>query len=163
MAAAVVIALPTKARLQCSACGASASAACDCGVSYISASNRAEAAVTANPEKSDRAIAEEIGVNKDTVAKARRKSTGRTQPVEKRTGKDGKKRKQPKAKPPDQRKQASALHLEAMEAARDLCRRVQEWKAAYAVLDEENKFCIRQGFEMSALLLLREAQAIDDK
>jgi hypothetical protein len=49
-------------------------------------------AVAANPAKSDRAIAEEIGVGKDTVSRARKKTTVAHAPVAKRTGKDGRKR-----------------------------------------------------------------------
>src|SRR5262249_22179767 len=54
--------------------------------------------VAANPAKSDRAIASEIGVDHKTVAKAR-KSTGEASPVAKRVGKDGKARKLPAQKP----------------------------------------------------------------
>jgi hypothetical protein len=46
-------------------------------------------AVAANPDKSDRATAAEIGVGKDTVRRAR-KSVGANAPTEKRVGKDGK-------------------------------------------------------------------------
>lgn len=58
---------------------------------------KAHANVAANPEMSDRAIAEKIGVNHKTVAKAGAR-TGDQSSVAKRTGKDGKKRKQPKAR-----------------------------------------------------------------
>jgi IS30 family transposase len=60
--------------MQRSACGASADAACDCGVAYVPASKRAEAAIAASPGKSDRAIAEEIGVNQSTVSRARKRT-----------------------------------------------------------------------------------------
>jgi hypothetical protein len=53
-------------------------------------------AVAADPRKSDRAIAEQIGVSHPTVAKARKKATtGKDFPVDKRTGRDGKARKMP--------------------------------------------------------------------
>lgn len=81
------------ARLECSRCGAEVDAACTCGAPYVPAGARAAVAVAANPGKSDRAIADEIGVGKDTVRRAR--STGACAPVEKRTGKDGKARKPP--------------------------------------------------------------------
>jgi hypothetical protein len=85
-------------RLQCSACGAEANAACNCGKPYVPASVKAAEAVKANPEKSDRAIAKEIGVDHKTVAKAR-SATGEYSPVE-RTGLDGKTRKlQPRVVP----------------------------------------------------------------
>jgi hypothetical protein len=63
-------------------------------LAYVPAGKRAEQAVVANPEKSDRAIAEEIGVSHTTVQKAR-KATGNNVPVAKRVGKDGKARKMP--------------------------------------------------------------------
>jgi hypothetical protein len=62
------------------------------------ASKRAEEAVAANPNKSDRAIAEEIGVGRMTVSRARKAATVPCGTVEKRTGKDGKARKVPAAK-----------------------------------------------------------------
>lgn len=53
--------------------------------------------VAAQPEKSDRALAKQAGVDHKTMAKARRKAeaTGEASPVEKRVGTDGKARKQP--------------------------------------------------------------------
>jgi hypothetical protein len=89
---------PSIARLECSACGATADAACNCGAPYLPAGQRAAEAVTANPMKSDRAIADDIGVSKDTVRRAR-KTTGACAPVEKRTGRDGKTRKLPTLEP----------------------------------------------------------------
>jgi hypothetical protein len=88
-------------KLQCSSCGADATASCDCGVAYVPAGKRAEEAVAANPEKSDRAIAEEIGVSQPTVSRARKRAVDTDVSTEKRTGKDGKKYKasKPKAKP----------------------------------------------------------------
>jgi hypothetical protein len=55
------------------------------------------ALIKAQPEKSDRTIAEQIKVGKDTVRRIRKKaeSTGAVAPVKKRVGKDGKARKQP--------------------------------------------------------------------
>jgi hypothetical protein len=84
-------------RLECSACGAEANASCDCHKPYVPASAKAAAAVAANPEKSDRAIAAEIGVHKNTVARAR-EATGPDGPVE-RIGLDGKTRKLPQRAP----------------------------------------------------------------
>ena len=49
-------------RMVCTSCGAEANASCNCGVSYIPKALRAAEAVKANPEKSDRAIAADIGV-----------------------------------------------------------------------------------------------------
>lgn len=84
-------------KLECSACGAEADAACNCGAPYVPASARAAAAIAKNPGKSDRAIATELGVNQSTVSRAR-KSTDANASVGKRTGKDGKTRKMPRAK-----------------------------------------------------------------
>jgi hypothetical protein len=104
-------------KLQCSSCGADATASCDCGVAYLPAGKRAEEAVAANPEKSDRAIAEEIGVSQPTVSRARKRSVDTDVSTEKRTGKDGKKYKasKPKAKPQpkaqEQQPNAAALSL----------------------------------------------------
>jgi ParB-like chromosome segregation protein Spo0J len=61
---------------------------------------RIKAALEREPEKSDRVLAAELGVGKDTIRRVR--ATGAPAPVEgKRIGKDGKARKQPakKAKP----------------------------------------------------------------
>src|SRR6266550_529556 len=84
------------AMLHCSACGISASTACACGAPYVSAGKIAARAVAEHPEKSDRAIADELGIDHKTVGRARRKSTGDNAPVGKRVGKDGKARKLPK-------------------------------------------------------------------
>jgi hypothetical protein len=77
-------------RMVCTGCGAEANASCDCGKPYIPAKVRAAEAIKANPQKSDRAIADEIGVGATTVNRAR-KETGAPDgaPVE-REGRDGK-------------------------------------------------------------------------
>jgi hypothetical protein len=84
-----------KQQLRCSGCGATTDAACACGVGYVPAHEYAAKAVAANPGKSDRAIAAELGLDHKTVGKARR-STGEKSPVEKRVGQDGKVRRLPK-------------------------------------------------------------------
>ena len=61
---------------------------------YVPAGTRAAEAIAKNPGKSDRAIADEIGVSPTTVGKARQLST--TGQLKKRTGKDGKIRKLPR-------------------------------------------------------------------
>jgi flagellum-specific peptidoglycan hydrolase FlgJ len=90
-------------RLECSACGATAQASCDCGAPYVTAGFRAAKAVKRSPEKSDRAIAAEIGVSNSTVSEARKKSKKSTvrhrtvtEPA-KRIGRDGKARRVPEA------------------------------------------------------------------
>lgn len=87
----------------CSGCGATVDAACDCGVPYMPAGQRAAAAIAANPQMSDRAIAEEIGVGSNTVRRARE----RTAPHgavddEGRVGLDGKVRRMPTRAPSDE-------------------------------------------------------------
>ena len=89
--------MTARAQLRCSSCGTTTDAPCDCGVAYVPAGKLAEEALIKNPEKSDRAIAEEIGVSDRTVNRAR-KSTATNVAVEKRTGMDGKQRKMPEAK-----------------------------------------------------------------
>src|SRR5262245_23999563 len=83
-------------RMVCTGCGAEANASCNCGVSYVPKSVRAAEAVKANPEKSDRAIAAEIGASPTTVGKARKElSTDGQLDDEPRTGLDGKVRRLP--------------------------------------------------------------------
>ena len=90
-----VVPFPIRTKLVCSACGAPGEGTCGCGAPYVKPGERAEAAVKANPDKSDRAIAEEIGVSDKTVGKAR-KSTAEYSAVKKRTGKDGIPRRMPR-------------------------------------------------------------------
>jgi tricorn protease-like protein len=58
----------------------------------LSAMQRAEDAIAANPEKSDRAIAAEIGVGNKTVSRARERITVSGDTVAKRIGRDGRAR-----------------------------------------------------------------------
>jgi len=69
--------------------------------------------IKATPEKSDRAIADEMKVDKNVVSRMRKKTeaTGAVAPVEKRTGKDGKARKQPAKKPKSEAKQPAPKPL----------------------------------------------------
>lgn len=63
---------------------------CNCGVSYVAKSVRAAEAIKAAPEKSDRAIAAEIGVSRATVQQARgAEQVANYEPPE-RVGRDGK-------------------------------------------------------------------------
>jgi hypothetical protein len=61
--------------MRCPNCGKEAIAACSCNVGYVKAGELALEAVKKNPEKSNSAIAEEIGVSHDTVRQARNKTT----------------------------------------------------------------------------------------
>lgn len=76
-------------RMSCTACGAEANASCNCGKPYVPAKQRAKEAIEANPQKSDRAIAADIGVSHETVSKARRESPVNELTPE-REGRDGK-------------------------------------------------------------------------
>jgi hypothetical protein len=58
------------ARLQCTKCGAEANASCNCGEPYKPV-EIAKEAIKASPQKSNRAIAKEIGVSEPTVRRAR--------------------------------------------------------------------------------------------
>jgi hypothetical protein len=77
-------------KLRCVQCDKTIEAGCDCGVSYVPVSERAAAAVKKSPDKSNRMIAADTGLSKDTVRRARKKAVGASAPTEKRTGKDGK-------------------------------------------------------------------------
>ena len=85
---ATVIKLPATVALVCSECGAEGHGSCGCGAAYVPKRERAIAAIKANPEKSDRAIAAELGASPTTVGKARQVSTSGH--LEKRVGRDGK-------------------------------------------------------------------------
>ena len=82
-------------RLQCSACGAEANASCNCGKPYVPAAQRISEYDKANPGKSSRQAAADLGVSKETVRTAR--SGGNHLPPETVTGRDGKR--YPSARP----------------------------------------------------------------
>src|SRR5262249_2521660 len=107
--------------MQCSSCGAEGIAACDCGAPYLPASARAAKAVAANPEKSDRALAAEIGVGSNTVRRARQSTapSGAVAPVDSRIGLDGKTRRMPKKANDDPEASAEARKAAHAAAADD--------------------------------------------
>ena len=76
-------------RMVCTGCGSEANASCNCGVAYTPKIVRAAEAIKANPQKSDRAIAADIGVSHPTVAKARSELGGNNLPPD-RIGQDSK-------------------------------------------------------------------------
>jgi hypothetical protein len=80
-------------QLACSKCGAVTRAACHCGVAYLSPGERAAIELVKDPSRSDRMIAEAIGVDPDTVARARKTTAGN--PAVERVGRDGKSRRLP--------------------------------------------------------------------
>src|SRR4029077_7963628 len=73
----------TLTRYECPKCGNN----CQCGVPYVPKTIRAAEAIKADPNKSARAIAAEIGVSRETVRQAR--GDNRHLSPE-RTGRDGK-------------------------------------------------------------------------
>lgn len=76
-------------QMVCTACGSEANASCNCGKPYLPKKSLAAKAIAANPQKSDRAIAADIGVDHKTVGAARRELGGEDSPPE-REGRDGK-------------------------------------------------------------------------
>jgi hypothetical protein len=76
-------------QMTCTGCGAEANASCNCGKPYVPKKQRAKDAIAANPHKSDRAIAAEIGVDPMTVNKARHEA-GVDLSTPEREGRDGK-------------------------------------------------------------------------
>jgi len=88
-----------EAKFICSACGADR--CCDCHAPAIPKAQQAIEALKANPEKSNHAIAKEIGADKVTVDRARKKleATGDMSPVTERVGLDNTTRKVPSSKP----------------------------------------------------------------
>ena len=83
-------------KLRCTSCGVTTDAKCDCGVDYIIVrpGKAAAIAIAKFPEKSDRVIAENIGVSPNTVKAAR--ATVQNCAVDSRIGKDGKERRMPR-------------------------------------------------------------------
>jgi hypothetical protein len=82
-------------QLRCTGCGAEANAACNCGKPYVPKLKRAAEAVAAHPEKSDRALAKEVGVSPTTMGKARESTVHTGQLDEPRIGLDNRERRMP--------------------------------------------------------------------
>lgn len=100
--------------LECPKCHATTELRCACGVEYVymRAGERAAAAVAANPEKSDRALAAEAGVSDMSIRRARQaQPTATNVEVEKRVGQDGRTRKLPKPRKNTPRVEALAASL----------------------------------------------------
>jgi ParB-like nuclease family protein len=78
--------------------------------------------IAAQPDKSDRRIAKQVKADHKTVGAVRRakEATGEVSPVEKRTGADGKARKQPAKKAP--KVAAAAKHILHVDPKRDIVR-----------------------------------------
>jgi len=133
------------AKLVCSDCGASADAACNCGVAYVPASKRAEAAIKDNPSKSDRAVAADTGVSRRTVQRARRKKrAGGSHEPRERTGNNGKTYKVPERdRYREMRDATNQLHRELAVFREKFVGKVEQWKQAYkAEITQEAINCL---------------------
>jgi hypothetical protein len=80
----------TVVQMACTVCGAQAEASCDCGAPYLPAGKKAAKGIAANPELSDRAIAEKLGIGNKTVSRVRKQAGVSGDTGEKRQGRDGK-------------------------------------------------------------------------
>jgi len=147
----------------CVDCGASARAGCNCGARYVPASEYAAKAIADNPGKSNRVIAAETGVSKDTVRR-QRKPTGADAPVEKRTGKDGKARKLPERKtvPPEE---VNARYRDLMKRFREFEADTNKWvrKIGFSNLEQDARDMMRDGLMVIANELMLLAQKFDGR
>jgi len=108
-------------QLQCTMCKAETAAACSCGATYrVKPAERAAAAITEHPEKSDRAIAAEVGVSPTTVGKARASTVHTGQLDEPRVGLDGKTRKLPSYIPDPAPEIRNSLIEQALDVVRQM-------------------------------------------
>jgi hypothetical protein len=78
----------TQQQLECVKCGAQTHATCNCGMNYVPVQQRVAEYDKANPGKSERAAAADLGVSKTAIHEAR-ESGGHQRPPEV-TGRDGK-------------------------------------------------------------------------
>lgn len=80
-------------RLRCVGCGATAEAACDCGVAYVPAGEVAAKAAALNPGLSSGVLADQSGVSDRTIRRAQEatRSNGQVETTT-RIGRDGKER-----------------------------------------------------------------------
>jgi hypothetical protein len=152
------------ARLECSTCGATADAACNCGAPYVRAGSRAAQAIAANPEKSNRMIAEETRISEPTIRRAR-KSTASNDAVG-RKGKDGKVRKLPRRPEPqiaDPAKEINAFHRELVDFLDDFTRRFNKWHDGGPLVDKNGKQALMQAFYLCADGFAQLAQVFDGR
>lgn len=105
-------------QMTCTGCGAEANASCNCGKPYVPKKQRAIDALKENPNRSDRAIAADLGVHHSTVNEARKES-GVGDPTGERQGRDGKVYRLPQREPdieseiePDNRHDAFLLRAD---------------------------------------------------
>src|SRR5262245_570315 len=84
-----------KREYRCSKCGAPGTASCDCGAPYLPATELARRVLEQDPNKSNRMVAEEVGVSRQTVHLARKQLANGLPVTGKRKGRDGKTRRLP--------------------------------------------------------------------
>lgn len=126
---------------------------------------RAAKAVAAHPEKSDRALAAEIGVDHKTVAKARQ-STGDDSPVEKRTGRDGKVRRMPERKQAsrdDLMAQTNEFHRELFRFWQSYRKRLIKWSDKNPGLEREARDTLLRALWLCADEFNQLAQQLDGR
>src|SRR5580765_6446850 len=160
---AAVLKFPTTG-LRCSECGAHAKAACNCGAAYVPAMLLAAKALKASPKESDRAIADRLGIDHKTVAKAR-KATGEKSPVA-RTGKDGKTRRlpaRPEPKISDPVKEINAFHKDLVGFLSEFTQRFNKWHDTAPVIDKEGTATLMQAFYLASDSFARLAQKLDGR
>lgn len=147
-------------RLECIACRAPTKAACNCGVGY----EWVAVAVSADPNKSDRAHAADLGVDKKTVARARKKGGGDQSPPDddRRTGKDGKsypaKRKNKKRVD-----EINGFHRELMGFMDKFSERFKAWHKARPKIDADGKAELMQALYLCSDGFARLAQSLDGR
>lgn len=153
-------------KLECSSCGVTVDGGCDCGAAYnVTPGRRAAVAVAATPQRSDRAIAAEIGVDHKTVASARR-ATGERSPVEPRTGSDGKKRRPPRrpepviSRPADE---VNAFQRELLTFLDDFTQRFSAWQESKPLLDSDGKGALMNALYLASDGLARLSQKLDNR
>jgi hypothetical protein len=95
---------PSIERLACTHCGAETNAACNCGAPYVPVAQRVKEYDAANPGKSTRAAAADLGISKSAVSKARDQVSTSGQV----TGQDGKRYPAKKPRPDVEALQARA-------------------------------------------------------
>jgi hypothetical protein len=120
-------------RMQCTACGAEANASCNCGKPYVP-KEAAKEAIKANPEKSNRTIAGEIGTSEKTVRKARTE-LGAEGSAPERRGADGKTYPVKKPDPLEERDRKEAEPPSSADRAEARC--AAQWKA-FKAQEERN-------------------------
>lgn len=127
-------------KMKCLSCGGDGEASCCANPKLVKASEYVVQAIADNPGKTDRAIADDMGVSHQTVMRAR-KALGPFGPTEKRTGKDGKSYKATKARKPEIAE--SARHAAAVEVI-DNGKSIPQAATAYGATVQTVKQAIRE-------------------